>query len=129
MAADRTPIKCWGSQNRVLKAAGYHFSWTFLLAAVAFPILGADFLENFDLWVDLRRRRLYRPGRHHVPLSAPPVGCNAAPIGRSSGRQLANTFNITFNCKQSDYNTFSRECFWAEGGGSGGSCGRGRGRG
>ena len=81
MAADRTPIKCWGSRVRVLKAAGYSFKWKFLLAAVAFPILGADFLEHFDLLVDLRRRRLFRPGRHHVPLAAPPQGCNAAPIG------------------------------------------------
>jgi len=81
MAADRTPIKCWGSRQRVIKAAKYQFKWSFLLAAVAFPILGADFLEHFDLWVDLRRRRLYRPGRHAVPLAAPPVGCNAAPIG------------------------------------------------
>ena len=71
MAADRTPIKCWGSFKLTLQAAGNHFSWNFLLAAGAFPILGADFLEHFAVWVDLRRRRLYGLGRHPVPLAAP----------------------------------------------------------
>ena len=81
MAADRSPIKCWGSRERKIKAVGEIFKWRFLLAAVAFPILGADFLEHFDLWVDLRRRRLFRPGRRPVQLSAPPAGCNVAPVG------------------------------------------------
>ena len=79
--ADRTPIKCWGSRQRTLFSANHRFSWKFLLAAVAFPILGADFLENFDLMVDLKRRHLIRANRFYVELSAPPPGCNAAPIG------------------------------------------------
>ena len=32
--------------------------WTFLLAPVAFPILGADFLSNFKLLVDISNKRL-----------------------------------------------------------------------
>ena len=47
MAADRTPIKCWGSRSRTIVAAGNYFCWNFLLAAVAFPILGADFLDLY----------------------------------------------------------------------------------
>ena len=58
---------------------------------MAFPILGADFLEYFDLLVDLRRRRLYRPGRRHVPLAAPPEGCNAAPIGVVAAEEETST--------------------------------------
>ena len=34
------------------------FTWTFYVAAVSRPILGADFLTNFDLLVDMRNRRL-----------------------------------------------------------------------
>ena len=44
-------------QQRIL-AGGTWFQWKFLCAKVAFPTLGADFLQNFDLWVDLRRSRL-----------------------------------------------------------------------
>ena len=81
VAADGTPISCWGSRVRTVVAAGSRFKWNFLLAAVSFPIIGADFLENFDLAVDLKRRRLVRPGRPYVPLAAPPSGCKAVPVG------------------------------------------------
>ena len=92
VAADRTPIKCWGSCTRVIRAGNHCFSWNFLLAAVAFPILGADFLENFDLMVDLKRRRLINPNRFYVPLAAPPPGCTAAPVGVvAAERQTSQT--------------------------------------
>ena len=38
--------------------AGRRFSWTFLLAKVDFAILGADFLRNFHLVVDLAASQL-----------------------------------------------------------------------
>ena len=82
VAADRSPIKCWGKRVRTIVAAGNSYKWTFLLAAVSFPIIGSDFLEHFDLMVDLKRRRLvHGANRSIVPLSAPPPGCCAAPIG------------------------------------------------
>ncbi|GFX68976.1 gag-pol polyprotein [Trichonephila clavipes] len=34
------------------------FSWKFLIASVPIPIIGADFLENFELLVDLKLRKL-----------------------------------------------------------------------
>lgn len=34
------------------------FAWTFIIASVTQPIIGADFLAHFDLMVDLRRNRL-----------------------------------------------------------------------
>lgn len=34
------------------------FSWTFIIASVTQPIIGADFLAHFDLMVDLKRNRL-----------------------------------------------------------------------
>ena len=37
------------------------FTWTFYVAAVSQPILGADFLQNFDLLVDMRNRKLLDP--------------------------------------------------------------------
>ena len=81
MASDRTPISCWGSCKRTLTAGGQRFTWSFLKATVAFPILGADLLEAFDLMVVLKRGRLLCANRFNVPLSAPPHGCTIASIG------------------------------------------------
>ena len=81
MAADRTPIKCWGRQDRTLRTDGHHFKWSFLRADVAFPILGADFLRHFDLMVDLRREQLVAKGHYVLRLTAPPTGHCYAAIG------------------------------------------------
>jgi hypothetical protein len=45
-------IPCWGERRLELSFSGRRFQWTFLLAAVQFPILGIDFLRNFRLLVD-----------------------------------------------------------------------------
>ena len=37
------------------------FEWTFYVAAVSQPILGADFLTNFNLIVDIKNRKLQDP--------------------------------------------------------------------
>jgi len=55
MTADKTPVACWGTKVLSLHAGGRHFEWSFLIAAVAFPIFGADFLAAQDLKVDLKR--------------------------------------------------------------------------
>ncbi len=81
MAADRTRIKCWGSLRRSLLVANRRYTWNFLKAAVAFPIIGADFLAAFDLVVDLKRERLVEAGCYCVPLAAPPDGSTFAPVG------------------------------------------------
>ena len=81
MAADCTPILCWGSCRQTLTASGQKFRWSFLKAAVAFPILGANFLEAFDLKVDLKRGRLVCANRFNVPLSTLSPGCTIASIG------------------------------------------------
>ncbi len=45
-------IPCWGEKTMNLSFQGKHFTWTFLLAAVSFPIIGVDFLCHFRLMVD-----------------------------------------------------------------------------
>ena len=82
MTADKTAIKCWGYRSHVVRAGGQNFTWTFLLAAVAFPIIGADFLRHFRLMVDLYNMRLVARGRRHdLKLTAPPLSCTFAAIG------------------------------------------------
>jgi hypothetical protein len=54
------PIPCWGWQAVVVKFSGSVYQWKFLLAAVAFPLLGADFLASFKLVVDLHLFSVYK---------------------------------------------------------------------
>ena len=82
VAADKTPITCWGWRQRTLQLQGHTFTWSFLLAAVATPIVGANFLEKLRLQVDLTRRRLtHVVWGWAIPLTAPPAGSCFAAIG------------------------------------------------
>ena len=58
-AANGTPIATYG-QRLVTVNLGLRrsFPWVFLVANVQHTILGADFLQHFNLQVDLRRKRL-----------------------------------------------------------------------
>ena len=47
VTTDGTPLKCWGRRTCTVHTRTKKFIWSFLLAPVAFPILGADFLCNF----------------------------------------------------------------------------------
>jgi len=82
MAADHSPIPCWGTCTFTMYAGGCTFNWTFLLAAVAFLIIGADFLAKFDLMVDIKGLRL-RHGTQdwYLPFSTPPSPSVFAAIG------------------------------------------------
>jgi hypothetical protein len=54
-------IPCWGETTLSLLFGGRRFEWTFLLAAVTFPIIGVDFLRYFRLLVDPAANRLVDP--------------------------------------------------------------------
>lgn len=58
-AANGTPIKVHG-QKRIQIDLGLRreFIWTFIVADVTSPIIGADFIAHFDLLIDLKRHRL-----------------------------------------------------------------------
>ena len=69
--ADCSPIACWGDRKLHVAAGGRRFMWPFLLADVALPIIGADFLQHFGLPVDLGEMRLLaRKGGWSQPLVA-----------------------------------------------------------
>ena len=48
------PIPCWGDRLVQLRFQDQDFSWKFLLADVAFPILGVDFLEHINCLLILK---------------------------------------------------------------------------
>ena len=70
-ATSGASIKAWGRSHVVLSAGGQCFSWRFLQAEVAFPIIGADFLANFKMAVDLSSMQLLCPEGLKIPLEAP----------------------------------------------------------
>ena len=72
--ADGSPIPCWGWADMQISRGGKCFSWQFLKAAVAFPLLGTDFLVNFGLLVDIERMWLVNRSGTSYPLAQPPLG-------------------------------------------------------
>lgn len=79
--ANGKPIRCWGVLQKTVKAGGISFQWNFLLADIAFHIIGADFLSHFALTVDLRSRCLMAQDKKTFVLHAPIAGSTFAMIG------------------------------------------------
>ena len=46
-------ISCWGERQLTVTFSGHRYTWAFLLADVQFNILGVDFLQHFQLLVDV----------------------------------------------------------------------------
>lgn len=71
-AANGQPIKVMG-EKRITLSLGLKrtFEWSFLVADVTSPIVGADFLRFYDLLIDLRRNRLIdnNTSGHPTPLN------------------------------------------------------------
>ena len=62
LTADRSPIICSGSRLIPLRfscgSGTKVYTWNFQLAPVSIPLLGADFLQHFNLLVDIKGRKL-----------------------------------------------------------------------
>ena len=58
VAANGTSIRTYGEQEVSIRLSGRTYSWTFIIADVRHPLLGADFLSHFNLVVDVARHRL-----------------------------------------------------------------------
>ncbi|GBN81497.1 hypothetical protein AVEN_37312-1 [Araneus ventricosus] len=56
-AANGSAIKCYGTKQINL-GLRRKFSWCFLIADISHPIIGNDFLERFELLIDIKNRRL-----------------------------------------------------------------------
>ena len=54
-------MTCSGSRIIPLQFGSKRFQWTFQLAPVSVPILGADFLRHHHLLVDVAGGRLFEP--------------------------------------------------------------------
>ena len=62
LAAHRSPMICSGSRLIPLRfscgSGSKVYTWNFQLAPVSIPLLGADFLQHFNLLVDIEGRKL-----------------------------------------------------------------------
>ncbi|GFV88600.1 transposon Tf2-9 polyprotein [Trichonephila clavipes] len=58
-AANNTKIPAYGMVRKELNLGHRRpFIWTFIIADVSSPIIGADFLKHFNLLIDLKKKRL-----------------------------------------------------------------------
>ena len=58
ITAGGDPLPCFGERVIPLQFGQRRFQWSFLLAPVSTPILGADFLRSFSLLVDIAGKRI-----------------------------------------------------------------------
>jgi hypothetical protein len=90
---DGGDIACWGERELQLQLGGLPFTWKFLRAAVAFPILGLDFLKANSLLLDATDAQLvHKPSGTAVPLCRRASGPNAAIILSPCNGQVLSTF-------------------------------------
>ncbi|KFD60497.1 hypothetical protein M514_27333 [Trichuris suis] len=87
VAANGSRIPTFGTRKVTVDfGTGQRLSWTFLVAAVRQPILGADFFRHFNFLVDVKRRQLL----------------NAATFTVAHGLPLANQKKITCSLRHAN---------------------------
>ncbi|GFV97715.1 transposon Tf2-11 polyprotein [Trichonephila clavipes] len=83
-AANNTKIPAYGMVRKELNLGLRRpFIWTFIIAGVSSPIIGADFLKHFNLLIDLKKKKKSNPSLisksashgtvHHIITTGPPV--------------------------------------------------------
>jgi cleavage and polyadenylation specificity factor subunit 1 len=104
VAADGRPIPAWGNKQLTLQFGQRKFQFSFILAGVATPIIGLDFLAAHRLFVDAAAGRVLH-GDTMLPVDQPPaqptVAAKTSPVAAVSTvppevQELLNAFpNIT----------------------------------
>lgn len=80
-AANGSNIKTHGTKDIQLRLAGCNYTWSFRLAQVTQPLLGADFLAHHRLLVDVARQRLVDSDSYFTtPLYTKPTYPPASPV-------------------------------------------------
>ena len=78
-SANGQNISCWGEQRRTVEFGGHRYTWVFLLADVQFHIIGVDFLQHFQLLVDMAANGLRLALPPHTVVATAPA---SAPVLR-----------------------------------------------
>ena len=88
VAANGTPIQCYGQQTRKINIGGKRYSFVFFITNMSRPILGIDFLLQFKMTIDLCNRQLIHSG---PPAFLP---ATARSPGSMSSSQPAHLFRL-----------------------------------
>ena len=113
-AANGTPIWAHGQQTQKIKIGDRFYSFVFLIAQIPRPILGIDFLQTFEMAVDLRTRQLLHSGTSTRFSSTASLisGINVVSAPRSPFSSLLNEFpEITDTSLASSTTLHGVECF------------------
>jgi hypothetical protein len=77
-AANGHAIRCWGTVKSSVRIDKQVYQWLFIRADVRFPILGIDFLRNFDLLVDVAKERILARSQLQLPPAAGFFTCSCS---------------------------------------------------
>ena len=77
-SANSQRISCWGERRLTVVFGGHCYTWAFLLADVQFHIIGVDFLQHFQLLVDVADNGL-RPALHPAAVAAAVPALQSSP--------------------------------------------------
>ncbi|GFX44417.1 transposon Tf2-11 polyprotein [Trichonephila clavipes] len=81
-AANNTKIPAYGMVRKELNLGLRRpFIWTFIIADVSSPIIGADFLKHFNLLIDLKKKRFKNILSEYPDLSNPSLISKSASHG------------------------------------------------
>ena len=90
VGANGAPIRSWGAVNKKVRFGDYDYVFSFVLADVAYPIVGLDFLAAHQLTIAAATKQVL--GRDGRPLTSPPspsTPSTSSPSPESSGRLAA----------------------------------------
>ena len=95
--ANSTSITTYGSRSLTLDLGlRCTFRWIFVIADVAMPIIGADFLRNFGLIVDMDRHRLSDSSTNSevkgCTVDQPALCLTLLPLSQNSFQAILNEF-------------------------------------
>ena len=81
LSANGTRISTYGRQSITLDLGLRHtYQWIFIIADIKHPIIGADFLNHFNLLVDLKCKRLIDNTTHYQTQGAPTQQLPLSPV-------------------------------------------------
>ena len=112
-AANGTPIKAFEQLTWQIKIGGKSYSFIFLVAQVSRPILGPDFLQRFNMMIDLSKRQLIHSGvsTRFLSVSSKISGINVIYTPSSFTRLLQDFPEITDATLASSTPHHGVECF------------------
>ncbi|CAN8022926.1 unnamed protein product [Ixodes persulcatus] len=89
-AVNASPIKTYDKKSLTLNLGlRRRFQWLFWIADVSYAIIGANFFQNFNIWVDMTHRRLIDATTH---LQVSGIASQAPALSPTFSKPPSNSF-------------------------------------